>query len=532
MSAYMMSEAPERSTTTTSRGSVDELALLFEVSQRLDASLDMRDVVRPVLQAIVERTDLSRCTLTLLNRGTRQISIEAAYGLSSAEETRGIYAMGEGVTGRVVQTGEAVVIASVNHAEEFLNRTRALRATDDVAAREDRAFVCVPIRLESSVIGALSADRSPADAHVLENDRRLLSIVASMIAQAVRLRQLAQEAREQLESENSRLQRELRGRFRPAAMVGSAKPMTEVFDLVAQVAPHTTTVLLLGESGTGKELVAQAIHGASPRSDGPFVKVNCGALPETLLESELFGHERGAFTGAVARRLGRFEQATGGTIFLDEVGELAPASQTRLLRVLQEREFERVGGNTTLKVDVRVIAATSRDLEAMVRAGHFRNDLYYRLAIFPVSLPPLRDRGADVISLADHFIAIFNKMHLKQVRRISTTAIDLMMAYHWPGNVRELENTIERAVLLSTDDVIHGHHLPPSLQTAEATGTGARGTLKQELARVERALIEDALKSTRGNMAAAARELGVTERIMGLRVDRYAIDAQRFKARD
>jgi Nif-specific regulatory protein len=288
-------------------------------------------------------------------------------------------------------------------------------------------------------------------------------------------------------------------------------------------------VLVHGESGTGKELVAQAIHYNSDRARKPFIKVNCAALPETVLESELFGHERGAFTGAISLRKGRFELAGGGTIFLDEIGDFSAATQIKLLRVLQEREFERVGGSQSIKVDVRVIAATNRSLEDMIRDGTFRQDLFYRLNVFPIHLPPLRDRRADILLLANHFVEKYGRANHKSIRRISTPAIDMMMAYHWPGNVRELENCIERAVLLSTDGVLHGHHMPPTLQTAEASGTKFEGSLEKMLENIEREMILDALKSARGNMAKAARMLGLTERVMGLRVKKHDIPSRRFR---
>jgi Nif-specific regulatory protein len=260
------------------------------------------------------------------------------------------------------------------------------------------------------------------------------------------------------------------------------------------------------------------------------VKVNCAALPEGVIESELFGHEKGAFTGAVAARKGRFELAQGGTLFLDEIGDLSAAMQIKLLRVLQEKEFERVGGTATIKADVRLIAATNRELEKLIEKEQFRQDLYYRLNVFPIHIPPLRERRTDILLLADFFAERYSRQNHKNVRRISTPAIDMLMAYHWPGNVRELENCIERAVLLSDDDVIHGHHLPPTLQTAEASGTVPRGTLRVTLERVEKELLVEALKSSRGNMAAAATSLGVTERIMGLRVHKYGIRSKRFRS--
>jgi Nif-specific regulatory protein len=296
------------------------------------------------------------------------------------------------------------------------------------------------------------------------------------------------------------------------------------------VAGSNTTVLIRGESGTGKELVAQAIHLHSPRAKKPFIKVNCAALPETLVESELFGYERGAFTGAVQRKKGRFELANGGTLFLDEIGELSPATQVKLLRVLQEREFERVGGTEPVPVDVRVIAATNRDLEKALADAGFREDLYYRLNVFPIFIPPLRSRKADVLPLADHFVEKYAREQGKNIRRISTPAIDLLSSYHWPGNVRELENTIERAVLLADEEVIHGYHLPPTLQTADATGTVVSTSLDGAVGAFERSLIEDALKTALGNRSRAARLLGTTQRVVSYKVKKYGIDPARLKS--
>ncbi len=408
----------------------------------------------------------------------------------------------------------------------FLDRTGARTAPD----AGELSFVCVPIKLGREVIGALSADRPATSTAMLQTDARILSIIASLIAQAVRLRQSAQEERERLVEENLRLQDELKDRFRPSNIIGNSKAMEEVYQLIAQVSGSDTTVLLRGESGTGKELVAHALHYASRRAAKPIVKVNCAALPEGVIESELFGHEKGAFTGAVAARKGRFELAQGGTLFLDEIGDLSAAMQIKLLRVIQEKEFERVGGTATIKADVRLIAATNRELEKLIEKEQFRQDLYYRLNVFPIHIPPLRERRTDILLLADFFAERYSRQNHKNVRRISTPAIDMLMAYHWPGNVRELENCVERAVLLSDDDVIHGHHLPPTLQTAEASGTVPRGTLRATLERVEKELLVEALKSSRGNMAAAALSLGVTERIMGLRVHRYGIMSKRFRS--
>jgi Nif-specific regulatory protein len=505
---------------------VQELLLLFEISQILDRSMDLREVVGPVLEAIAHHMGMLRGTLTLVNRQSGEILIEAAHGLSDSQKERGKYKAGEGVTGKVVATGTPAVVPHISEEPLFLDRTGARRGLQ----KRDISFICVPIKMGNEVIGALSADRLFFEERVsFKEDVRLLAIIASMIAQAVRLRQSAQEERHRLLEENQRLQSELKERFRPSNIVGNSKVIRVVYDLIAQVSKSDATVLIRGESGTGKELVAHAIHYNSLRAGRPFIKVNCGALPETVVESELFGHEKGAFTGAIATRKGRFELAHGGTIFLDEIGDLSPTTQIKLLRVLQEKEFERVGGTSTIKTNVRVITATNRDLEQLISQGLFREDLYYRLNVFPIHVPPLRERKTDIPLLADFFVEKYAKIDNKVIRRISTPAIDMLMTYHWPGNVRELENCIERAILLSSDSVIHGHHLPPTLQTAEASGTAHEGSLDRTLENVERDLIMDALKNARGNKAKAAKELGITERIMGLRVKKYGIESRKFR---
>ncbi len=507
-------------------GEAKELSILFEISQILDSSLDMRSVVEPVLEVLTRSLGMMFATLTLLNGKTGEIFIDAAYGLSPVQKKRGRYKLGEGITGKVIQTGKPAIVPKISEEPLFLDKTRARKSIQG----GELSFICVPVKIGREVIGALSADRISSETISLQETARILSIAASLIAQAVKLRRLAQEERERLEEENLRLQEELKDRFRPSNIIGNSKAMQEVYQLIAQVSHSDATVLVRGESGTGKELVAHAIHYGSRRAAKPFIKVNCAALPESVIESELFGHEKGAFTGAVASRKGRFELAHGGTLFLDEIGDLSPGLQIKLLRVLQEREFERVGGTETIKIDVRLIAATNRILEQLIEKETFRQDLYYRLNVFPIHIPPLRERRTDILLLADHFAEKYSHLSHKDVRRISTPAIDMLMAYHWPGNVRELENCIERAVLLSDDGVVHGHHLPPSLQTAETTGTTPSGDLKSTLQRVERELILDTLKSSRGNMAAAAAALGITERIMGLRVRAFGIDARRFRA--
>jgi len=358
----------------------------------------------------------------------------------------------------------------------------------------------------------------------VQNAKHLLSIVSCTIAHDVQLRRQARLRYEMLEKENLRLREEIEGSERPANLTGNSHAMHEVYRRIHQVAKSDTTVLIRGESGTGKELVASAIHYASDRVRGPFVKVNCAALSENLLESELFGHEKGAFTGADYTRIGRIEEAQGGTLFLDELGDFSPPLQIKLLRVLQEREFQRVGSNETISVDIRILAATNRDLEAAMAEQQFRHDLYYRINVFPIYVPPLRERKDDIMVLADHFVERFARKMGKEVRRISTPAINMMYAYHWPGNVRELENCIEHAVLLSTDKVIHAYDLPPTLQIPEAAEAAAGPTLKSRVNVLERDMIVDSLKRTEGSIRRAAVELGITERMLRYKIKKLNIE--------
>ncbi len=498
-----------------------ELTLLYEISRLLEQSLELRDVVSPILEALARHMGMQYATLTLLNRRTNDIIIEAAHGLSPEQRRLGRYHLGEGVTGKVVLTGHPAVVPRTSESKLFLDRTRR-------GKKADTSFICVPIKVGNEVAGALSADKHYDPTADLDEDVRLLTIIASLIAQAVRMRRSAQEEKERLEKENQRLRAELRDRFRPANIIGKSHEIQTVYDQIAQVSKSAATVLIQGETGTGKELVAHAIHYNSDRADKPFIKAHCAALPESIIESELFGHEKGAFTGATVDRKGRFELADSGTLFLDEIGDLPASIQIKLLRVLQEREFERVGGTKTIKVNVRLIVATNKNLQELVSAGRFREDLFYRMHVFPIFVPPLRSRRADVMLLAEHFLGKYAKENNKNIRRISSAAIDMLMSYHWPGNVRELENCIERAVLVAGGDVIHSHNLPPTLQTAEATGTGAKGDLAGLVNAYERDLIRDALKSSRGNMAAASRALSTTQRILVYKVHKYKIDPKKY----
>ena len=501
-----------------------QLSDLLEVSQTLGGTLNLRVALQRVLAILEESRGTLSATIVLRDEEAGDLAVEAASGGgSSVRNAR--YRLGEGIVGRVAQSGRTVVVPQVSREPLFLDRSGVFRRS----GRSEMSYVCVPIRAEHRTVGALGVALPYQKDRGYDQEAKLFGVVGSMIGQAVRVHHLVEAERKRLLDENTKLRRELTERYDIRNIVGSSRAMQAVYEQVAQVAPASTTVLVRGESGTGKELVAHAIHYSSPRAKKPFVKVSCAALPESLIESELFGYEPGAFTDARTEKKGRFELAHGGTIFLDEIGELTPSTQVKLLRVLQEREIERLGGVQPIKVNVRVIAATNKDLEAAVKEGTFREDLYYRLNVYSIYMPPLRERKTDIPLLADHFVEKHAAAHGKDVRRIATSAIDMLMSYHWPGNVRELENCVERAVLVCDSGAIHAHHLPPTLQTAEVSGTLARQSLKEALDAYEKDLVLDALKSARGNRAKAARLLHTTERILGYAVKKHGIDTDRFR---
>ncbi len=498
-----------------------ELDALHSIGQILATRAGQREMLLEILDVLDQELGMVRGTIMLLSPDGSELVVEATTSLHTKGDASVRYARGEGITGEVVHTGKPAIIPRISEEPRFKDRIHRRRSHE-----QDYSFICEPIMLGREVVGTLSVD-IPYDEQVpLHEAQRVLSIVSSMIANDVKARRMAALERQTLEAENVRLQSALEERFQPENIVGNSKLMRDVYTKICQVSPTDTTVMIRGESGTGKELVAAAVHYSSPRGKNSFVKVNCAALSEGLLESELFGHEKGAFTGATFSRTGRIEEADGGTLFLDEIGDFSPAIQVKLLRALQEREFERVGSSRTRQVNVRVIAATNCDLEQAVQSGRFRQDLYYRINVFPIFLPPLRDRKEDILLLANHFCGKYGRRMGKEIRRISTTAINMMMAYHWPGNVRELENCIEHAVLLSTDGVIHAHNLPPTLQTPGVTDEVQVGSLKSRINVLERDMITDALKRTSGNMSAAARQLGITPRMVRYKIKKLDIDYQ------
>lgn len=501
-----------------------ELNLLLEITSMLSG----KDVdLNAVVDMLAEHLDVYRLYLTLFNRESKDILIEGAYGLSDSEKKSGVYRVGEGIIGKVIERGESYMIPNVAESSEFLDRTRSAIKIEGMHT----SFICIPVKYKDEVIGTLSFHKTVENAtEVFDNEVRILKITAGMIGRALRRRQEYAEEMAKLKQENDRLRGDMNHyATQPDNIKGKSGKMSEVFSLIDSVALTDATVIIRGPSGVGKELVADAIHNASNRKNKPLIKVNCAALPDSLIESELFGHEKGSFTGATQRRIGRFEAADGGTIFLDEFGDIPASTQVKLLRVLQEREIQRLGGTESIKVDVRVLCATNRNLETMITDGEFREDLYYRINVFPIYIPALKERLNDIPVLTDHFIEKFNSRYGRKIRRITSMAIDQLMMYNWPGNIRELENCIERACILASDGVIRVHNLPPTLQTGSSSETDAKGSLEQIMSKLEKQVIVDALVSSKGNITKAAESLSITERIMGLRITKYEIDPKRYK---
>ncbi len=507
-----------------------ELDVICHVSHAvLTHKKNIHSLLNDVLDVLQNDMGLERGTLTL--KRDNLLIIEAARGLNREEQKRGQYKIGEGITGRVAETGESIIIMDISNEPDFLDRTKTRKSKSKVA------FLCVPIKHDGEIIGTISIDCPSTTFDNLSNTMKLLETVANIIADGVAALRTEIQEREDILAENERLKSELGERFKPDNIIGNCNRMRTIYGLMHQVAGSQATVLIRGESGTGKELVAKAIHYASPRKDKPFIAVNCAALPEGLIESELFGHEKGAFTGANNLRKGRFELVNGGTLFLDEIGDISVPGQVKLLRVLQEKTFERVGGHTPLRTDVRIIAATSRNLEEAIGDGTFREDLYYRLNVFPIHIPPLRERKTDIMLLADYFLDKYNRVYSKGVKRISTPAINMLMSYYWPGNVRELENCIERALLVTTDDAVHAYDLPPSLQTGQESHTAIlkendNASLKELVEHFESEIIVESLKKNNGNIAASARQLKTTQRILHYRIEKLKLDVAKFLPRN
>ncbi len=500
-----------------------ELGAILEVSRVLTASFDLEDNLTSVMRTLAGQLDMERGCVFLLEPGTDRLRIVAAHGLTRDAVERGKYRIGEGIVGRVLESGSPMFVPDIGDEPKFLNRTGSRPTKSGIS------FLCIPITLKGKPLGVISVDRIYSEEHGgVDDDLRVLNIISSLIAQFVKLWEAYREA--DRERENLRI--ELRERYSLPNLVGESAGFQAVLKSVLKVADTDATVLVLGESGTGKELIARTLHFESRRARKPFVAVNCAALPSNLLEVELFGCEKGAFTGATARRTGRFETAQGGSIFLDEIGELPLELQSKLLRVLEDRTFERVGSSDSMRADVRVIAATNRNLSEEVRKGNFREDLYWRLNVVPLVLPPLRERRSDITLLVEYFVEKFNRVYGKDVR-VSEDAMESLLGYRWPGNVRELANVLERLIIMCEGDEIGPGDLPYGIKNN--AGSYAREerpshdaeSLKSEVLHLERERIVKALKESDYVQSKAARALGITPRQLGYRIKKYHIETPR-----
>ncbi len=491
-----------------------ELETLYEISKVLSKSLSLEVTIPYVFRLLKKFMGFERVTLTIRDPSSDQITVKATSDKTFPKEG---FKKGEGITGKVWKHGVPIVIPDISKEPEFLNK---LWRRKNLKAKKI-SFIAVPLKRGNEILGVLSADKEITGKESLDELTRFLSMVAVLIANHYSLERRVEEEKSTLESEKKALTMELKRLYadrKVGEIVGRSRQILEVLDIVHRVAPTDATVLLRGESGVGKEIFARTLHFLSSRADKPFVTVNCAAIPESLLEAELFGYEKGAFTGAYSSKKGKFEQAQGGTIFLDEIGDMPITIQTKLLRVLQEREIERLGGSKPVKVNVRVIAATNRDLEKMMKEGLFREDLYYRINVVPILIPPLRDRREDIPLLVYHFVELFNKQYAKSVS-ISPAVMDSLLNYNWPGNVRQLRNVIERMVILDTDGVLTEEDLPVELKDTFRDQALPVGSLKE----IERTLIEKTLKETGFTIKETARRLGMTPRQISYRIKKYGI---------
>ncbi len=507
------------------------LHTLHQTVQNLDPLSPLQSSLDSLLQTTAEAMSYKRMALAIFDPKTNTIRFDLTHGHKGP--VKATYTPGQGVTGQVLDTGKSIVIEKMERDDRFLNKAMG-RTQKELT---ELAFICVPISRVNAdgileALGVLSADIPCQPSDVLDMHCAFLEVLASVIARQTAYLQENMAQKELWASmgflgENLERDKALD----QAKIVATSKAMAFVMGQILQVASSKASVLLRGESGTGKELLAEAIHNASARRSKPLVRLNCAALPSELLESELFGHERGAFTGAVGAKKGRFELAHTGTLFLDEIGELSAEAQAKLLRALQEGEIQRLGSEKTIKVDVRIICATHQPLENLIKSARFREDLYYRINVFPIFIPPLRERREDILPLAEYFLEFFAKEYAKNIKRISMPAIDLLTQYQWPGNVRELRNCMERATLICNEEAIRTYHLPPTLQTAESSATDTQLSFGEAVGKFEQEILVEALQRCGGNMLQVARDLRASYRIINYKIKKYNIDPKKYDGR-
>jgi Nif-specific regulatory protein len=505
-----------------------ELELLHDVSASIQAFSDLNDLLRHILRKIKTAFDIEGASIALHDPARKEfffirtVEEETHQALDDAQPMR--FPDHYGVAGWVFRKNRSVIIPDVANDERFANTLNLQQAF------QTRSMICTPLNTAKERIGVLYA-LNKREGTFTEHEARLLEVLAGPIAISIENARLYGELKQHadhLASENIRLQAEVQNRFNLQGIIGSSPAMEKVFNLVEKVINTTTSVLIQGETGTGKEMIARVIHYSGPLRDNPFVAENCGALSENLLESELFGHVKGAFTGAVADKKGLFEMADGGTVFLDEIADMPPAMQIKLLRVLQEGQVRPVGGSEVIDVNFRLIASSNRDLYQEVSKGRFRDDLFYRIQVFPILLPPLRDRREDIPLLASHFLDKCARKFDMPVGRLKPNAMEMLSRFNWPGNIRELENEIERSVCLAGPEQDIGVDCLSEKITAvsreDALEPVLDATLQQNVAQLEKKMIIDALRKSGGNRSQAARTLGLTRQGLLNKIGRYKVD--------
>lgn len=518
-----------------------EIELLYDIAVLLSTAEDIEESIEKGMRMLKHNKYFDRCALFLLSDDKTQLEISASIDLTPQQRTIAVYKIGEGATGLAAKSAEPIVIENIHNNINYLNKMGALN-TSSVS------YVAVPVIQKDGVVGVISANISKNSPLNFDEIVRMLTILGSLSVGSLTVHRRFTKEKEDIQELESYYRDEMLSEYKFENIIGKSKSIQQIFSMIETVAPSNATILVRGETGTGKELIAAAVHNISPRKNGPFIKLNCAAISETLLESELFGHEKGAFTDAKEMRKGRFELADGGTLFLDEIGDITPGLQVKLLRILQEQEFERVGGTKTVKTNVRLVAATNRNLEEMVKKGEFREDLFYRLNVIPLNLPPLRERYEDIQLLIEHYLQKYMKVHHKKMH-FSKSALELLLAYPWPGNIRELQNTLERIVLICHNGELApemlNHVLPfnyqkmymPQVEIPVATPKevpqevshtmpeGERPFLtKSSLQDMEKEAIIKALIENRGIQTKAAKQLGMTARQIGYKVKKYGLD--------
>ncbi len=538
------SDFPEECSTCSLMFAYKEIELLYDIAVLLSSSEDIKESVEKGMRMLKHHGYLERCALFLLNDDKTLLEHYASIDLTQQQKSMATYKIGEGATGLAAKSAEPIVIENIHNNINYLNKMGALHTALI-------SYVAVPIIQNDGVVGVISANLSKNAPLDFDEIVRMLTILGSISLGALNVHLRFSKEKESIQELKTYYKEEMLSEYKFENIIGRSTVMQHIFSMLETVAPSNATILVRGETGTGKELIAAAVHNISPRKNGPFIKLNCAAISETLLESELFGHEKGAFTDAKEMRKGRFELADGGTLFLDEIGDITPALQVKLLRILQEQEFERVGGTKTIKTNVRLVAATNRNLEAMVKKGEFREDLFYRLNVIPINLPPLRERYEDIQLLIDHYLKKYMREHHKEMH-FSKPALELLLEYPWPGNIRELQNTMERIVLICPAGELQpemlNHVLPFNFQklympqeeekqevmetktekAVEDTSTTKyeehASLTKSSLQEMEKEAIIKALIENRGIQTKAAKQLGMSARQIGYKIQKYGIE--------